>query len=186
MKRRTLLQLLLGLVTALPARVRAFAQLPALDVPDERRLFPIAEVVLPSEIGSEGRVRVVRSFVRWLQDYRAGADLDHGYGFTRLRRTLASPVAKYGPHFAALDSRAGAQGFATLSVDARRVILEEAIAAAKIDRLPNRPDGGHIATDLMSFYFNSAEAQNLAYRAAIGRDTCRGLEGSEERPKGIS
>lgn len=186
MKRRTLLQLLLGLITALPARVRAFAQLPALDVPDERRLIPIADVVLPSEIGADGRVRIVKSFIRWLQEYRAGADMDHGYGFTRLRRTSSSPVAKYGPHFAALDQRAGAQGFAALSIDARRVILEEAIAAARIDRLPGRPDGGHIATDLMSFYFNSPEAQDLAYRAAIGRDSCRGLDGSQERPKGIS
>jgi hypothetical protein len=186
MKRRTLLQLLLGLVTALPARVRALAQLPALDVPDERRLLPIADVVLPSEIGADGRARVVRSFIRWLQDYRAGADMDHGYGFTRLRRTPASPVGKYGPHFAALDQRAGPAGFATLSPDARRGLLEEAIAAAKIDRLPGRPDGGHVATDLMAFYFNSAEAHDLAYRAAIGRDTCRGLEGSDQRPKGIS
>jgi hypothetical protein len=186
MKRRTLLQLLLGLVTALPARVKAFAQAPALALPDERRLLPIADVVLPGEIGAEGRARVVGSFIRWLQDYRPGADMDHGYGFTRLRRTPASPVAKYGAHFAALDARAGAQGFAGLSLDARRVILEEAIAAGKIDRLPGRPDGGHIATDLMAFYFNSSEAHDLAYRAAIGRDTCRGLEGSGERPKGIS
>ena len=186
MKRRTLLQLLLGLVTALPARVRAFAQLPALDVPDERLILPIAEVVLPTEIGADGRARVVRSFIGWLQGYHGGADMDHGYGFTRLRRTPASPVAKYFPQFAALDQRAGAERFAALSVDARRVILEEAIAAAKIDRLPGRPDGGHVATDLMAFYFNSAEAQDLAYRAAIGRDSCRGLEGSQERPKGIS
>ena len=186
MKRRTLLQLLLGLITALPARVRALAQLPALDVPDERVIFPIADVVLPTEIGADGRVRVVRSFIRWLQGYHGGADMDHGYGFPRLRRTAASPVRKYGPQFAALEQRAGAKGFAVLSVDARRVILEEAIAAAKIDRLPGRPDGGHIAIDLMAFYFNSAEAQDLAYRAAIGRDSCRGLEGSEERPKGIS
>lgn len=186
MKRRTLLQLLLGLVTALPARVKAFAQGPALDAADELRIRAVADVVLPTEIGAEARARVVTAFIRWLRDYRAGADMDHGYGFTRLRRTAASPVAKYAPQFAALDARAGAQGFARLSADARRVILEEAIAAARIDRLPGRPDGGHIATDLMAFYFNSAEAHDLAYRAAIGRDTCRGLEGSQERPKGIS
>jgi hypothetical protein len=34
----------------------------------------------------------------------------------------------------------------------------------------------------MAFYFNSSEANDLAYRAAIGRDTCRGLTGSENRP----
>ena len=142
-------------------------------------------MVLPGEIGGDGRARVVTAFVRWLRDYRAGADMDHGYGFTRLRRTPPSPMAKYAVQFAALEQRAGVQRFANLSVDARRVILEEAIAAAKIDRLPGRPDGGHIATDLMAFYFNSPEAHDLAYRAAIGRDACRGLEDSENRPKGL-
>jgi hypothetical protein len=57
-----------------------------------------------------------------------------------------------------------------------------AITDAKIERLPARPDGGHVATDLMAFYFNSLEANDLAYGLAIGRDTCRGLEGSQNRP----
>jgi hypothetical protein len=183
MKRRTVLQLLLGLVAALPQRIRAFAQTPALSPADVRLVSAIADVVLPSEIGADGRARVVTAFARWLRDYRAGADTDHGYGFTRLRRTGASPAAKYPAQIAALQQRAGAQGFASLEVDARRVILEEAIAVAKIERLPERPDGGHIATDLMAFYFNSVEANDLAYRAAIGRDTCRGLEESADRPK---
>src|SRR5918994_6869314 len=147
MKRRTLLQLLLGLVAALPARVRALGPFDSRalaqgeqEALDHARLRAIADVVLPGEIGGDGRARVVTAFVRWLRDYRAGADMDHGYGFTRLRRTPPSPVAKYAAQFVALEQRAGAQGFVTLTTDARRVILEEAIAAAKIDRLPGRPD----------------------------------------------
>jgi hypothetical protein len=186
MKRRTLLQLLLGLVATLPARLRVFAQTPAVETADPVALGAIAEVVLPAEIGAAGRAQVVTSFLAWLRDYRPGADMDHGYGLTRLRRTPPSPAAKYGEQLKRLQERAAGQRFAGLSVDARRVMLEEAIAAAKIDRLPNRPDGGHIATDLMAFYFNSAEAQDRAYRAAIGRDSCRGLEGSSERPQRIS
>lgn len=31
----------------------------------------------------------------------------------------------------------------------------------------------------MSFFYNSSEAYDLCYRAAIGRDRCRGLEGSD-------
>ena len=140
---------------------------------------------MPSEIGGEGRGRVVTSFIAWLRDYRAGADMDHGYGFTRLRRTPPSPAAKYREQLELLEARTSGQGFVGLSIDARRVILEEAIAAAKIDRLPGRPDGGHIATDLMAFYFNSVEAHDRAYHAAIGRDTCRSLDGSGERPARI-
>jgi hypothetical protein len=172
-------------VTTLPARLRVFAQTPSVDT-DPAALRAIAEVVLPGEIGADARARVVTSFIAWLHDYRGGADMDHGYGFTRLRRTPPSPAAKYSEQLKGLEARAAGPGFAGLSVDARRVMLEEAIAAAKIDRLPNRPDGGHIATDLMAFYFNGSEAHDRAYRAAIGRDACRGLDGSSERPGRIS
>jgi hypothetical protein len=128
--------------------------------------------VLPIELGAEGRTRVVEQFLVWLREYRADADTDHGYGFTRLRRTAPSPIAKYPEQLAALERSDG---------DRVRAV-EAALIAAKIERLPARPDGGHVATDLMAFYFNSDEANDLAYRAAIGRDTCRGLEGSQNRP----
>jgi hypothetical protein len=62
------------------------------------------------------------------------------------------------------------------------VLVEAAIAEAKVVRLPSRPDGGHVASDLMGFYFNSIEANDVAYRAKIGRDMCRGLAGSENKP----
>jgi hypothetical protein len=172
MKRRTLLQLLLGLIAALPAKVRLFAQPASLNPVDETRLRALANVVLPSELGAEGRARVVGQFLAWLRDYRAGVDTDHGYGFPRLRRTAQSPIAKYSEQLAALESAAG---------DKTRAI-EAAILTAKVERLPARPDGGHVATDLMAFYFNSVEATDLAYGAAIGRDTCRGLDGSQNRP----
>jgi hypothetical protein len=34
----------------------------------------------------------------------------------------------------------------------------------------------------MAFYFRSSDANDLCYRAAIGRDLCRGLDGSEQAP----
>lgn len=172
MKRRTLLQLLLALIAAVPAKVRLFAQGAPLAPADEARLRTLADIVLPREIGTEGRARVVENFLQWLRDYRAGADTDHGYGFTRLRRTAPSPATKYPSQLAALDARGGDL----------RLAVEAAIAEAKIERLPGRPDGGHVATDLMAFYFTSVEATDLAYGVAIGRDTCRGLEGSQNRP----
>jgi hypothetical protein len=172
MKRRTILHLFLSLTTAAWAKVRLYGQVPPLTPADESRLRALAEVVLPSELGSDGRTRVVDGFLTWLRDYRAGADADHGYGVTRLRRTPASPAATYPAQLAALESRAGD----------RRSAVAAAITDAKIERLPARPDGGHVATDLMAFYFNSLEANDLAYGLAIGRDTCRGLEGSQNRP----
>ena len=165
----------------LPARASAQTTLtPA----DEARVRSVAEVVLPQEIGGPGQDAAVAAFITWLHDYRAGADTDHGYGVTRLRRLPPSPAAKYPAQLDALDAAARAQGrsFADLGREERRILVEAAITAAKIERLPSRPDGGHVATDLLGFFFNSVEANDLCYQAAIGRDQCRTLDGSSERP----
>jgi hypothetical protein len=148
-------------------------------------LTPIADVVLPSELGREGQARAVSAFIRWIRSYREGADMDHGYGSTRIRATGASPARGYPSQLAALDSaarRRGAAFFAKATPEVRRELVLSAIRDAHIDRLPRRPSGGHVAVDLMAHYFNSADAEDVCYRAAIGRDSCRGLPGSEKRP----
>ena len=145
-------------------------------------LAAIAGVVLPSEAD---RPVAVAAFMRWIADYREGADTDHGYGNTRVRNTGPSPARDYPAQLMALDAAAravGAADFAAAGVEPRRAIVEAAIAAAKIERLPARPNGAHIAADLMGHYFNSPAASDLCYRAAIGRDACRGLTGSENKP----
>lgn len=149
---------------------------------DLAALDALAEVVLPSEAD---RKSAVRAFTEWIADYKEGADTDHGYGNTRIRATGPSPAHSYPAQLVALDSAARAQGavsFASASLEERRVLIETAIADAKIERLPVRPTGGHIATDLMGHYFNSPIANDLCYRAVIAREACRGLPGSDQRP----
>jgi hypothetical protein len=151
--------------------------------PDDARLAALAETVLPSE--ADGKAALA-SFLAWIEGYQEGADTDHGYGNTRIRATGASPGHAYPAQLDALDAAArasGAAGFAAASAARRRAIVEAAIAGAKIDRLPARPNGGHVATDLMAHYFGSSAANDLCYRAAIGRDACRGLVGSDVRPR---
>jgi hypothetical protein len=145
-------------------------------------LAALADVVLPSE---SDRAAAVAAFVKWIADYREGADTDHGYGNTRVRSTGPSPARHYPAQIAALDAAAQAKGaprFASATLDDRRVIVEAAIAEARVERLPARPTGAHIAADFMGHYFNSPAASDLCYRAAIGRDACRGLAGSEKAP----
>ena len=145
-------------------------------------LSAIAEIVLPAEAD---RAAAVKGFSDWVANYKEGADTDHGYGNTRVRPTGPSPARNYPTQIAALDAAAraqGAAGFAAATVEQRRAILETAITEAKVERLPARPTGGHIATDLMGHYFGSADANDLCYNAAIGRDACRGLAGSEQAP----
>ena len=152
------------------------------EVLDPTTLAAIAEAVLPTEAD---RKTAVSAFTTWIGNYQEGADTDHGYGNTRLRNTGPSPARNYLAQIAALDTAArtkGAAGFAAASLDQRRAIVEAAITDAKIDRLSARPTGAHIAADLMGHYFNSAAAQDLCYRAAIDRDACRGLAGSEKKP----
>lgn len=157
-------------------------QPPAVDV---ATLLPLAEVTLPSELGEEGRRAAVSAFLRWIRSYKEGADTDHGYGNTRIRATGPSPARNYPAQLTALDEaarRAQAASFAQASPDVRRTIVTTALTEARIERLPARPTGAHIAADLMGHYFTSPAALDLCYRAAIGRDACRGLPGSEERP----
>ncbi|HYT77335.1 MAG TPA: gluconate 2-dehydrogenase subunit 3 family protein [Vicinamibacterales bacterium] len=148
----------------------------------ESVLPAIADVVLPSDCD---RKAAVAAFTRWIDNYKEGADTDHGYGTTRVRATGPSPAARYPAQVVALDAAARAQGASTFSaatVEQRRAILEAAIAEAKVQRFSARPTGAHIATDLMGHYFNSSPAADLCYRASIGRDVCRGLPGSENAP----
>jgi hypothetical protein len=151
-------------------------------------LLPIAEVVLPAELGADGRRDATAAFVRWIRNYKEGADTDHGYGNTRIRSTGPSPARNYPAQLNTLDEAArgrGAARFAEAPLDVRRAIVEAALAAAKVERLPSRPTGAHVASDLMGHYFNSPAAEDRCYRAAIGRDSCRGLPGSEMRPAAL-
>jgi Gluconate 2-dehydrogenase subunit 3 len=145
-------------------------------------LAALADVVLPAEAD---RTAAVAAFTAWIANYKEGADTDHGYGNTRVRSTGPSPARNYPAQIAALDAAAraqGASGFASAGLEQRRAIVEAAIVEAKVERLPARPSGAHIAADLMGHYFNSPAAADLCYRAAIARDSCRGLPGSDQRP----
>jgi len=168
--RRTLLRWLAAI-----GPLRSWAQ--TADFPSEQgaTLRALAVLVLPSELGPEGLERTVGAFERWVRDYRPGAEMDHGYGVTRLRSKPASPAPAYLQQLRDLRLPA--------DTPARRAAVEAALEAAKITALPQTPDGRHVASDLMAFYFRSSAANDLCYRAHIGRDECRGLAGSDREPK---
>lgn len=178
-RRRSLLQALVA-VSAWRPSLRAAGQA-AFGENERARLLALAAAVLPDEIGAAGQGLAVDQFLRWVADYKPGAERDHGYGVTALRSMPPSPAAGYRAHLDALDRDAGGS-FASAPVADRRRLVGAAIAAANVKDLPGRPNGGHVATDLMAHYFNSPAANDLAYKRAIGRDGCRGLAGSESRP----
>jgi hypothetical protein len=174
MRRRTLLQWLTGIGSALPfPAVRAWAQAATFPGNQSDALRRIAILVLPSELGTEGSGRVASQFEQYVRDYRAGADTDHGYGVTRVRPKPPSPAAEYMKQLAALPN--------PLTRDA----IESALEESGVKDLPRLPDGKSVVADLMSFYFRGSDANDLCYRAAIHRDTCRGLEGSNQPPSAL-
>jgi hypothetical protein len=166
MRRRTLLGWLGWIVPA-------WAQTATFPGAQAEALRALAHVVLPSEPGAARIDAAADAFARWVREYRAGAEMEHGYGFTRLRNKPPSPAPVYLRQLAALGPQVTAESVAT------------ALDEAKITELPRTPDGRHVAADLMAFYFRSSDANDLCYRAAIGRDRCRGLAGSERPPEAL-
>jgi hypothetical protein len=193
MKRRELLKL--GATAAALATTRVAAQesspavVPASVPRGLEGLPPVAEAVLPAEIGTAGQKEALEAFLGWIRDHDAGRYLEHGYGHTRVEKSRPAPVDKYPAQLQALETAARARhgkGFGSLDLGARRALLGEAFAALKISALGGRPTGAHVAADLMSHYFSSIEANDLCYEAEIGRDSCRSLKGSEERPEPLA
>jgi hypothetical protein len=183
MKRRTLITSALGAMALRPDR--AAAEQATFGDAHLDRMKALADAVLPQAIGEQGRQRALTQFMTWVREYRADADGDHGYGETRVRRLPPSPAQKYPAQLDDLDRRAGGT-FASRSLADRQRAVTAAIAAANIRDFPGRPNGGHVATDLMAHYFNSPGANDLAYGRAIGRGACRDLDGSEQRPSALT
>ena len=189
MKRRTALQWLVSAAAAVPfARVRVGAQTGELTAEAIVTLREIGRTVLPASLGDAGIDAAVDRFVTWTRGYREGVPLSHGYGRPRLRVTPASPVARYVEQLTALDRAARARGgrFGALDVDTRRALLDDALAATDVRTLPRRPAGEHVVADLMGHYFGSSEALDLCYRAYIGRQKCRPIPVTTERPKPLA
>jgi hypothetical protein len=190
MKRRTLLQSFATLFAIRPfSNLRLLAQTGPAGLTDANvtTLKAIAEVVLPGAIGSAGRDKAVRDFVVWVRNYREGADRGHSYGASTLSAPSGpSPAARYPPQFAALEKAAtdlGVVSLAALPIDRRRTVIESALNTPQpVTRLPPRPTGANLVADFMGLYFNSADGYDLAYNAAIARDSCRGLDGSDKAP----
>lgn len=164
MRRRTLLRFLM----ALPG-LRLWSQA-AFPGPHGEALRQLAGVVLPASLGRARANQIADRFVAWVADYKPGAEMDHGYGVTRLRSKPDSPAQTY------LDQ------LAALGTEINHARVEAALLEAKIDALPPSPNGRHVIADLMSFFFCSSEANDLCYRSLIGREDCLGLRGSENPP----
>lgn len=184
MNRRSILQLLATAAAALPWR-GVLAQGGALGDQAEATLRAVAPAVLPSALGARGADAVVDDFLRWLRGYKSGADMGFGYGIVRKRVTPTITPAAYRQQLEALAGTAGSS-FAALPVPERRRAIAAALEKAGVRDFPSRPDGTHVVSDFMSFYFTGSAANDLCHQAEIGRDKCRTLAGSSSRPAALN
>jgi hypothetical protein len=187
MKRRTLFK---TAVLALLSNVLPFARVKAgaLSQDDRELIAAIGEVVLPSSLGAQGRDKAVEAFANWLDGYKAGVPMSYGYGQLKYAVVPPSPSLRYPSQIRRLQqlSKAKGSGFSALSAADRKAVVEAALLEAKVTRLPDRPDGQHIASDLMSHFYNSSEGNDFLFKASIRVSTCRGLDTSADRPVSIT
>lgn len=188
MKRRTLFKtaLLAILSYAVPRFGRAKAGVLSQD--DRELIGAIGDVVLPSSLGADGRAKAVEAFAKWLDGYKAGVPMSYGYGDLRYAVVSPSPSLRYPSQFTRLQELSQAKGsaFTALSPADRKAVVEAALLEAKVTKLPERPDGQHIASDLMSHFYNSSDGNDFLFQASIRVSECRGLDTSTDRPVSLT
>jgi hypothetical protein len=129
----------------------------------------LARIVLPGGVDSG---KVAASFVQWIRDYKAGAEIASGYGNPRTQVVGPNPSTNYAEQLSALGS------------PMTRTAVETALA--QFDRIPQRPNGKHVAADLLAYFYGSPEGEDFLYGVAIKRDDCRGLANSTQRPPKVT
>jgi hypothetical protein len=192
--RRSFLARIAGMLAAVPlidrhvARVarNAHAKSPQ---PNATQLAALGATVLPAELGTAGTARAVADFQRWMDGYRPGAEVNHGYGTARIERLDADPRPQWRSQLAALDAdarQAGGRSFAALSVEQRQTIIRAALAGERGESLPSPLAARHVALALLAHFYESPAATDLCYESAIGRQQCRPLAAQGQRPVALN
>jgi hypothetical protein len=189
MKRRTLFKAAALAVLSNAVPRLAQAQSGVLSQDNRELVAAIGEVVLPSTLGADGRAKAVEEFAKWLDGYKAGVPMSYGYGGKLKYEVVpSSPLLRYPSQFTRLQELSKAKGsiFTALSPGDRKAVVEAALLEAKVIELPERPDGQHIASDLMSHFYSSSDGNDFLFNASIRVSECRGLGTSADRPASIT
>lgn len=150
-------------------------------------LEAVGRVVLPkSALGDEGVQRVVRGFVSWLEGFEPVAERNHPYLWTdEILYGPPDPGPQWASQLEALDLEAQKRrgtSFADLSDDDQRYVLGNQMPSDSKGELPYAGDAPHVAIGLLSYFYRTTEATDLAYGAAIEKQTCRGLDTGPDEP----
>jgi len=154
-------------------------------VAEDDVLVVLADAVLPSELSVDARLRAVHSFKAWIDEYKEGAELVHGYGTSALRFQRPSPKPRWAAQLERMGSRFSALGARPRREQVQAVVRDE-LKGERIDRMPAVGQASHVAVALLAFYYGLPEANDLCYNAKIGRQTCRPLAQNSRKPLPIA
>jgi hypothetical protein len=155
---------------------------------ETRRLLPVAQVVLPAELGPARTERATIEFARWIANYKEDEETLHPYGSDRLGATGGSPAKAWADQLAELDAMVSARdpqrkSFGVATNEVKHEVLAQALAGLRLTaRVPAPLAAPHIAIALLSRFLESPEAHNLAYQRTIDPKTCRPLAASPKEP----
>src|SRR5262249_53616520 len=146
---------LASLAGAFPVAVivrRAHAAAVAHVAADPATLDALADTVLPSAaLGKAALMKEVDAFRKWGAEYREGAEINHGYGTSRLRSLGPTPMTRWSTQLDELDAAAKAKhqkAFHELAGDDRADLVRAALQGQRLDRIPAIGDASHVALAL--------------------------------------
>lgn len=156
---------------------------------DRASLDPLADVVLPAELGADGRAAAVAAFVSWVNGYEPVAQEMVGYGYSDIRYLPPDPAPAWRAQLDALDllaQKVHKTPFASLDVARRTDVVSQALGGERGTRLPAPLDARHVAVALLAHWASSPGAWNLAMGVEVSPGACRPLEGATPRPTPIA
>ncbi len=157
---------------------------------DRAVLEALARIVLPrTALGDAGVRRVTGDFLDWLEGFAPVTERDHPYYSSEIKYGPPDPAPLWGAQLEALNIEAQqrfATGFPQLGEGQQTAILDRQLPQNIPQELPFAGSASHFAIGLNAYFYATAEANDLALRAQIHRQTCRGLESGPHRPAPLS
>ena len=153
---------------------------------DRAVLDALARIVLPrTSLGDAGVLRVTDDFLDWLEGFAPVTERDHPYYSSEIKYGPPDPAPLWGAQLDALNLEAQQRfdtDFPQLGEDLQTVILDYQLPANIPQDLPFAGNASHVAIGLNAYFYATAEANDLALRAQIHRQSCRGLESGPNKP----
>lgn len=152
---------------------------------DQASLEPLAEVMLPGELGPAGRSAAVDAFVRWVNEYEPVAQEMVGYGYSDIRYLPPDPAPAWRAQLDALEllaQKLRKGSFASLDLTGRTEVVTVALGSERAERLPAPLNARHVAVALLAHWASSPGAWNLAMGVDVSPGACRPLEAARMRP----